>query len=120
LIKFSENIERLKQLYRSSREKFVTSNARKKKFATNNANNKKIKTSNANDEKIVTNNKRNKKRKTTNNLNLREWIVTLNAKRRRFCESIYNLGRETLLSHLFFEASQTSFKKKKDDKMFSY
>jgi len=72
LIKFSENIEKLKQLYRSSKEEFVTSNARKKEFATNNANDKKIKTNNSNDKKIVTNDKRNKKRRTTNNLDLRE------------------------------------------------
>jgi hypothetical protein len=62
LIKLSENIERLKQLYRSSREKFVTNNARKKKFATNNTN----------DKKIVISDKRNRKRKTTNILNLRK------------------------------------------------
>jgi hypothetical protein len=66
LIKLSENIEKLKQLYKSSKEKFVTSNARKKEFAINNAND------NANNKKIVTNNKRNKKRKTTNNLDLRK------------------------------------------------
>jgi len=62
LIKLNENIERLKQLYKSSRKKFVTSNARKKKFATNNANDEKIKISNANDEEIVTNNKETKKK----------------------------------------------------------
>jgi hypothetical protein len=62
LIKLSENIERLKQLYRNSKERFVTSNARKKKFAIDNAS----------DKKIVTSDKRNKKRKTTNNLDLRE------------------------------------------------
>jgi len=63
LIKLSENIEKLKQLYRSSREKFVTNNAKKKKFAIDNANDKKIETNNANDKKIVTNDKRNKKKK---------------------------------------------------------
>jgi len=62
LTKLNENIKKLKQLYRSSREKFVTSNARKKKFATNNASDKKIKASNANDKKIVTSDKRNKKK----------------------------------------------------------
>ncbi len=72
LIRLSENIERLKQLYRSSRERFVANNARKKKFATNNASNEKIKANNASDEKIVTNDKRNKKRRTINNLDLRK------------------------------------------------
>jgi hypothetical protein len=62
LIKLSENIKRLKQLYRSNIERFVANNARKKKFAIDNAS----------DKKIVTNDKRNKKRKTTNNLDLRE------------------------------------------------
>jgi len=104
LTKLSENIKKLKQLYRSNKKKFVTNNARKKKFAIDNANDKKIKINNANDEKIVTNNKRNKKKRTTNNLNLKEWIVTLNAKRRRFCENIYNLERKTLLSHFFFQS----------------
>jgi len=74
LIKLSKNIEKLKQLYRSNKEKFVINNTRKKKFATNNANNKKIKINNANNKKIITNNKRNRKRKrkTTNNLDLRK------------------------------------------------
>jgi len=63
LIRLSENIKKLKQLYRSSREKFVTNNARKKKFATNNASDKKIKINNASNEKIVTSDKRNKKKK---------------------------------------------------------
>ena len=62
LIKFSENIKKLKQLYRSNRKKFVTNNARKKKFAINNANDKKIKIDNASDKKIVTNDKRNRKK----------------------------------------------------------
>ncbi len=104
LTKLSENIKKLKQLYRSSKEEFVTSNARKKKFAIDNANDKKIKIDNASDKKIVTNNKRNKKKKTTNNLNLEEWIVTLNAKRRRFCENIYNLRRKILLSHFLLQS----------------
>jgi len=72
LTKLSKNIKRLKQLYRSSKEKFVTSNVRKKKFATNNANDKKIKINNANDKKIVISDKRNKKKKTTNILDLRK------------------------------------------------
>ncbi len=72
LTKLNENIEKLKQLYRSSREEFVASNARKEGFATNNASDKKIEVDNASDEKIVANDKRNKKRRTTNNLDLRE------------------------------------------------
>ena len=56
LIKFSNNIKQLKQLYKNNREKFVTSNARKKKFTINNINNKKIETNNANNKKIITNN----------------------------------------------------------------
>jgi len=72
LIKLNENIERLKQLYRNSKEKFVTNNARKERFATKNANDKKIEASNANNKKIVANDKRNKKRRTTNNLDLRK------------------------------------------------
>jgi len=72
LTKLSKNIKRLKQLYRSSREKFVTNNARKKRFAIDNANDKKIETSNANDKKIVTNDKRNRKKRMTNNLDLRK------------------------------------------------
>ena len=67
LIKFNKNIEQLKQLYRNSREKFVTSNTKKKKFTTNNINNKKIKIKNINNKKIVT-----KKTITTNILNLRK------------------------------------------------
>jgi len=104
LTRLSKNIKKLKQLYRSSRKRFVTSNARKKKFATNNASDKKIKIDNASDKKVVTNDKRNRKKKPTNNLNLRKWIVTLDAKRRRFCENIYNLRRETLLSHFFLRS----------------
>jgi len=72
LIKLSENIERLKQLYRSSKERFVTSNARKKRFAIDNASDKKVEVDNASDEEVVTSDKRNRKRKTTNNLDLRE------------------------------------------------
>ncbi len=72
LARLSENIERLKQLYRSSREKFVASNARKKGFATNNANDEKVEASNASDEEVVASDKRNRKRRTTNNSNLRE------------------------------------------------
>ncbi len=30
--------------------------------------------------------------------------MTLDAKRRRFCENIYNLGRETLLSHFLLRS----------------
>jgi hypothetical protein len=70
LIRFNKNIEQLKQLYRNSREKFVTSNTKKKKFATNNINNKKIKINNTNNKKIVTNNKN--KKTITNILNLRK------------------------------------------------
>ena len=63
MTKFSENIEQLKQLYRSSRKRFVISNAKKKKFATNNTNNKKIETNNTNNKKIITNNKKKKNNK---------------------------------------------------------
>jgi hypothetical protein len=30
--------------------------------------------------------------------------MTLDAKRKRFCENIYNLRRETLLSHFFLQS----------------
>jgi len=53
LTKLSENIEQLKKLYRSNKEKFGTSNA-KKKIAIDNTSDKKIKIDNANDKKIVT------------------------------------------------------------------
>ncbi len=62
LIKLSENIEKLKQLYRNSKERFVISNARKKRFAIDNANDKKIEINNANDEKIVKTIKETKKK----------------------------------------------------------
>ena len=72
LARLSENIKKLKQLYRSSREEFVANNARKKRFAIDNASDKEVETSNASDEKVVASDKRNRKRRTTNNLDLRE------------------------------------------------
>ncbi len=72
LAKLSEDIEGLKQLYRSSREGFVTSNARKEGFATDNASDEEIEAGNASDEEVVASDKRNRKRRTTNNLDLRE------------------------------------------------
>jgi len=72
LAELSENIERLKQLYRSSREKFVASNARKKEFATNNASDEEVEADNASGEEVVASNKRNRKRRTTDNSDLRE------------------------------------------------
>jgi hypothetical protein len=72
LAELSENIERLKQLYRSSREKFVASNARKKGFATNNASDEEVEADNASGEEVVASNKRNRKRRTTDNSDLRE------------------------------------------------
>jgi len=72
LAKLSENIKKLKQLYRSSRERFVANNARKKGFAIDNASDEKIETNNASDEEVVASDKRNRKRRTTNNSNLRE------------------------------------------------
>jgi hypothetical protein len=82
LTKLSENIKKLKQLYRSSRERFVTSNVRKKEFAIDNASDEKIEVDNASDEEVeagnasdeevVASDKRNRKRRTTNNLDLRE------------------------------------------------
>ena len=72
MIKLSENIEKLKQLYRSSRKEFVTSNARKKRFAIDNASDEKIEVDNTSDEEVVASDKRNRKRRTTNNLDLRE------------------------------------------------
>jgi hypothetical protein len=100
----SENIEGLKQLYRSSREKFVASNARKEEFAADNASDEEIEAGNASGEKVVASDKRNRKRRTTDNPDLREWTVALDAKRRRFCENIYNLGREALLSHFLLRS----------------
>ena len=73
MTRFSKNIEQLKQLYRSNKEKFVTSNIRKKKFTIENTSNKNIKISNnICNKKIVINNKKNRKRKITNILNLRK------------------------------------------------
>ncbi len=72
LVKLDKNIEKLKQLYRSSRERFVTSNARKKKFAIDNTSDEKIEAGNASDEEVVASDKRNRKRRTTNNLDLRK------------------------------------------------
>ena len=62
MTKLNENIEKLKQLYRNSKERFVISNARKKRFAIDNANDKKIEINNANDEKIVKTIKETKKK----------------------------------------------------------
>jgi len=102
LTKLSENIEQLKQLYKSSKERFVTNNVRKKKFATNNANNKKIKICNANNKKIVTNNKRNKKKK--KKFKFKKVDRNIKCEKKKFYENIYNLRRKLLLSHFFFQS----------------
>jgi len=68
----SEDIEGLKQLYRSSREEFVASNARKKGFAADNASDEKVEAGNASGEEVVASDKRNRKRRTTDNSDLRE------------------------------------------------
>jgi len=72
LIELSKKIEKLKQLYRSSKERFVTSNARKKRFAIDNASDEKIEVDNTSDEEVVASDKRNRKRRTIDNLDLRK------------------------------------------------
>jgi hypothetical protein len=72
LAELSENIEELKQLYRSSREKFVASNARKEGFAADNASDEEIEAGNASGEEVVASDKRNRKRRTTDNPDLRK------------------------------------------------
>jgi hypothetical protein len=39
--------------------------------------------------------------------------VTLDAKKRRFYENIYNLKRETLLSHFFFQSFASFIREEK-------
>jgi len=68
----SEDIEGLKQLYRSSREGFVASNARKEGFAADNASDEEVEAGNASGEEVVASDKRNRKRRTTDNPDLRE------------------------------------------------